>query len=448
MLVFTLLVSLVIGILCALVPAVNESQTNVNMLVNDSAARSGMTIGRNRWRAALVIVEVSFSLVLLIGAGLLMRTFVAKRAVNRGFDERNVVTLDMSLNNPRFDTTAEVADMVRYTERQIKAIPGVNAVAATNALPLLADLQMPFTILEHDQIYGRFNGTATWRSVSPEYFKVFQIRLMRGRMFTDEDNENSARVVLINRAMMHKYWIQINVNPIGDFVQIGRGRAEDPPRQIVGVLVDVNDTGLDREPAMYIPVAQVSDWMNTRNNQLLPIIWTIRTDEAQSSLVPRLQQERVSFSGGQPVAPPITMRQALAASSARYESYLTVLAIFGAIALVLAAAGLYGLMMYSVQNRRKELAIRTALGATPLDVQGMVVKQALRLTVYGVLAGIPLAMALTRVTVSLIFGVQTWDPMTLVIVTLLLCAVSLFAAYVPSLRASQVDPVAALRLDA
>lgn len=445
--VFTLLVSLVIGILSALVPAVNASQTNINMLANDNAARSGMTLGRNRWRAALVIVEMSLSLVLLVGAGLMMRTFVAKRAINRGFDERNVVTLDMSLNNPRFDRTGEVADLVRYTEGQIKAIPGVNAVATTNALPLLAGLQMPFTILEHDQIYGRFNGTATWRSVSPEYFKVFRIRLMRGRMFTDEDNENSARVVLINRAMMHKYWIQINANPIGDFVQIGRGWAEDPPRQIVGVVVDVNDAGLDRDPAMYIPVAQVSDWMNTRNNQLLPLIWTIRTDEAQSSLVPRLQQELVSFSGGQPVAPPTTMRQALAASSARYEFYLTVLAIFGAIALILTASGLYSLMTYSVQNRRKELAIRTALGATPLEIQSMVVKQALRLTVYGVLAGIPLAVALTSITVSSIFGVQTWDPMMLGIVTLLLCVVSLFAAYVPSVRASQVDPVEALRTE-
>jgi hypothetical protein len=178
---------------------VNASQININILANDSAARSGMTLRRNRWRAALVIVEMSLSLVLLIGAGLLMRTFVAKRAINRGFDERNVVALDMSLNNPRFDRTAEVADLVRYTEKQIRAIPGVNAVATTNALPLLADLQMPFTILEHDQIYGRFNGTVTWRSVSSEYFKVFHIRLMRGRMFTDEDNENSARVVLTDR---------------------------------------------------------------------------------------------------------------------------------------------------------------------------------------------------------------------------------------------------------
>jgi putative ABC transport system permease protein len=445
---FTLLVSLVMGILCALVPAVNASRTNISVLANDSAARSGMTIGRNRWRAALVIVEMSLSLVLLVGAGLLMRTFVAKRAINRGFDEQNVVTLDMSLNSPRFDKTAEVGQLIRYTERQIKTIPGVNAAATTNALPLLAGLQMPFAILEHAQVYGRFNGTATWRSVSPEYFKVFQIRVMRGRMFTDDDNENSARVVLINRAMMHKYWIQINANPIGDFIQIGRGWEEDPPRQIVGVVVDVNDAGLDRDPSMYIPAAQVSDWMNARNNRLLPLVWTIRTDEAQSSLIPRLQQELISFSGGQPVARPVTMHEALAASSARYEFYVSVLTLFGAIALVLAASGIYGLMTYSVQRRRKELAIRAAFGATPLDVQAMVVKQALRLTLYGFFAGIPLALVLTQATVSSIFGIQSWDPMTLVIVTLLLCAVSFFAAYLPSLRASHVDPVEALRFEA
>jgi len=199
---------------------------------------------------------------------------------------------------------------------------------------------------------------------------------------------------------------------------------------------------------MYIPAAQVSDSMNARNNQLLPLIWTIRTDEAQTSLVPRLQQELVSFSGGQPVARPVTMHEALAASSARYEFYVTVLTLFGAIALVLAASGIYGLMTYSVQRRRKELAIRAAFGATPLDVQAMVVKQALRLTLYGFLAGIPLALALTRVSVSSIFGIQTWDPMMLAIVTSLLCAVSLFAAYIPSLRASHVDPVEALRFEA
>lgn len=440
---FTLSVSILIGILCSLVPAVNASRTNINVLVNDSAARSEMSLGRNRWRALLVIAEMSFSLVLLAGAGLLMRTFVAKRALNRGFDAQNVVTLDMSLSNPRFEKTARVAQFVRYAEREIRQTPGVKAVATTNALPLLASLPMPFSVIQHDQIYGRFNGTATWRSVSPEYFKVFQIWLLRGRTFTDDDNENAPPVVIINRAMMHKYWQQVDANPIGHFITLGQGR--DSSRQIVGVVADVRDAGLDREPAMYVPVAQVSDWMNARNNQLLPLVWAIRADPALPSPVPRLQDELVSLSGGQAVGRPVSMREALAASSARYEFYLMVLTVFGVIALVLTTSGLYGLMAYSVQHRGKELAIRAALGATPGDVQAMVVKQALRLTLYGVLAGIPLALALTRITVSSIFGFRAWDPATLAYVVLLLCAVSLFAAYLPSVRASRVSPVGALR---
>jgi predicted permease len=394
---------------------------------------------------------MSFSLVLLVGAGLLIRTFVAERAINRGFDEQNVVTLDMSLNNPRFDNTTEVAQLVRYAERRIRAVPGIEAIATTNALPLISSLQMPFHIFEqHEHIYGRYDGTATWRSVSPEYFKVFQIRLLRGRTFTDEDGEDAARVVLINRAMMKRYWPDINANPVGDFIEIGKGMepgSGDPPRQIVGIVVDIRDAGLDHEPSMYVPVAQISDWMNARNNRLQPIIWTIRTNESQPSPVLRLQEELASLSGGQPLGQPGTMHEAVVASSARTEFYLTVLTLFGGIALLLTATGLYGLMAYSVQQRGRELAIRSALGATPIEVQTMVVTQALRLALWGAAAGIPLALALARITISLVFGIQTWDPIMLVLVTLLLCAVSLFAAYVPSIRASHVDPAAALRSD-
>jgi putative ABC transport system permease protein len=450
-LLFALSVSIFIGILCALTPALNASRTAINVLVKDSSSHSGMTLRRNRWRPALVVMEMSFSLVLLVGAGLLIRTFVAERAVNRGFDEQNVVTLNMSLNNPRFDNTTEVAQLVRYAERRVKAVPGVEAIATTNALPLISSLQMPFHIFEqHEHIYGRYDGTATWRSVSPEYFKVFQIRLLRGRMFTDEDDEDAAKVVLINRAMMKRYWPDINANPLGDFIEIGKGLepgSGDPPRQIVGIVVDIRDAGLDREPSVYVPVAQISDWMNARNNGIQPIIWTIRTDKSQPSPVVRIQEELASVSSGQPLGQPGTMHEAVAASSARTEFYLTVLTLFGGMALLLAATGLYSLVAYSVQQRGRELAIRSALGATPIEVQTMVVTQALRLALCGAGAGIPLALALARITISLVFGIQAWDPIMLVLVTLLLCAVSLFAAYVPSIRASHVDPAAVLRFD-
>jgi hypothetical protein len=282
--------------------------------------------------------------------------------------------------------------------------------------------------------------------VSPKYFKVFQIRLLRGRMFTEEDDENAAGVARINRAMMKRYWQEVNANPIGDFITIGEGMGpKDTPRQIVGVVADVRDAGLEREPSMYVPVAQLSDWMNTRNNRLRPIIWTIRTDGTQPLPVGRIQQELASLSGGQPLGRPRTMHEAIAASFARTQFYMTLLTVFAGIALILTASGLYGLMTYSVHQRTEELAIRAALGATPGEVQQMVVTQAFRLTLWGTVAGIPLALALCRITISLIFGIQTWDPVMLALAALLLCLVSLFAAYVPSVRASRVNPAAALR---
>lgn len=438
-------VSILCGAMCVVFPAVKAAGTNINVLVSDSAARSDMTFARNRWRPALVILEMCLSLVLLVGAALLMRTFVARRAINRGFEEQNVLTLDMSLNDPRFDETKQVSQMVRYAESQIRAIPGVEAVATTNALPLLSSLPMPFWVILHEQYYGRFNGTATWRSVSPDYFNVFRITLLRGRFFTDHDGEIAPPVVIINRAMMRMYWQQVNANPIGHFIQLGRGW--DSPRQIVGVVADVHDASLDRDPSMYVPLAQVPDRMNARDNGLFPLVWTIRTDKARTPAETRFQQELIGVSGGQPVAPPVTLHDALAASSARYEFYLMVLTMFAVMALCLTASGLYGLMSYLVQERERELAIRAALGATPLDVQAIVVRQALRLTIFGLLAGIPCALAVTRITVSAIFGIQPWDPLTFGLVTASLCVVSLLAAYVPSLRASRIDPAVALLSD-
>ena len=189
--------------------------------------------------------------------------------------------------------------------------------------------------------------------------------------------------------------------------------------------------------------------MNARNNRLAPMIWAIRVDkEGQSWIAPRLLQELSSALGGQPIGPAITMREAIAASSARIRFYIILLSLFSGAALALTGMGTYSLLSYSVEQRRKELAIRSALGAVPLEVQAIVVTQALRLTAGGTLVGIPLALLLARITISLVFDVRPWDPVVLMLVGLLLCAVSLFAAYLPARRASQCDPAAALRTDA
>jgi predicted permease len=350
---FTLLVSLGTGVLFGLIPALRASRADVSSLVNESAAQSGMGFRHNRGRSALVVAEVSLALVLLAGAGLLIRTFVGVRTVDRGFSEENVLTLETSLANPRFDRTAQVDALVSTTERRLHNIPGVAVAATACALPLEPSLTLPFTVHNQDQTQvGRYHGAASWRSVSPAYFNALRIRLLRGRPFTERDDGNAAGVVLINRAMFKKYWQEVDANPIGDFITIGKGMGganEDEPRQIVGVVADVRDAGLNREPMMYVPASQVPDAINARNNRLLPLTWVVRTEGPTNAAAAAILHE-LRESAGLPVQRVRTLREVVAVSSARTRFYTMVLSLFAAIALLLAAAGLYALMAYAVQQ--------------------------------------------------------------------------------------------------
>jgi putative ABC transport system permease protein len=446
---FTLLVSLFTAILFGLFPALQASRTDVGTLMKDSASQSGMGFRRGRARSALVVTEMALALVLLAAAGLLIRTFIAMRTTDRGFDEKNVLTVRMSLANPHFETTAHVAELVRRTHQRLRTIPGVSATASTSALPLEASVMMPFTIHGHDQsMLGRYHGVSSWHSVSPDYFDVFRIRLLRGRLFTEADGELAAGVMLINRTMYKRYWPEVDANPIGDFVTIGRDMGpglNELPRQVVGIVADVRDAGFNQVPMMYIPEAQVSDAMNARNNRLLPITWVVRT---VGTIPPTaaIQRELREASGGRPTETVRTMHEVVAASSARTGFYIMLLIPFAGIALLLAAVGLYGLLAYSVQQRTQEIGVRMACGAGPEDLRFMVVMEGMRLALLGILIGIPVALALTRVMVSLIFGIPTWDPWVLAAVALLLGAVTLFATGVPAVRATRIDPMEALRV--
>jgi predicted permease len=445
---FTLAISIFSGILFGLVPALNASSNDGSSLIKNDARQSGMGFGRSRGRAALVSVEMALALVLLVGAGMLVKTFVAQRTVNRGFDEQNVLTLEMSLASPQFEKTAQVAALIERAERRVQRIPGVSSVAATSALPLEPSLMLPFEIYKNydRSMVGLYDGAAAWRSISPGFFDVFSIRLLRGRLFNDNDDGQAAGVVLINRAMLKKYWQQIDANPIGDFLIIGKNAGpglEDVPRQIVGVVADVRDAGLDREPMMYVPIAQVQDGINARNIHFLPIIWVVRSSNATPTAA--IQQELHQVSGGISVGRVRTMHQVIAASSARTQFYTTLLTVFAGVALVLAAFGLHGLLAYSVQQRTQEIGIRMALGAGPHDVRSMVVFQGIRLALLGIAVGIPAALGLTRITMSIIFGIQTWDPAVVAGVAVLLGCVALVATYLPALRATRVNPADALR---
>jgi putative ABC transport system permease protein len=449
-LLFTLVVSIVTGIVFGLVPAFSASRTDLNLTLKESGSRSGSGLRQNKARSILVVTEVALALVLLMGAALLIRTFSALRSVNPGFDTRNILTMEMSLAASRFDKTAGVEQLVREAQRRVESLPGVVAVAETCCLPLQGGLGLPFIIEGRPLTQGTSHGGGPWKPVSARYFDVFKIPLVRGRLFTDRDDRGAPGVVLISEGLAKQFWP--NSDPIGQRLTIGKGvgpEFEEPPREIIGIVGDTRDQGLDNKPnpTMYVPVTQINDGVTKLNNGFIPAVWVIRTSVEPFSLSKEIQEELRTASGGLPVAHIRSMDQVRGESTASSDFNLTLLMIFAAVALLLAAIGIYGLMAYSVQQRRQEIGIRMALGATAQDVRGMVVKQGMAMAVAGVLIGIAAALGLTHWMASLLYGVTPRDPLAMASVALLLAGVAFAATYLPARRASRVDPVVSLRYE-
>jgi predicted permease len=449
-LLFTLAVSVLTGILFGLIPAFNVSRADLNLTLKESGQRSGGGLRQNKARSILVISEVALALVLLMGATLLIRTFIALRGVNPGFDTHNVLTMEMSLTGRRFETTAEVNQLVREAERRVASLPGVSSLASTCFVPLQGGFGLPFIIEGRPLTNGPAHGGGSWRTVSPRYFEVFRIPPLRGRMFTDRDDGGGSPIVLINEGLAKQFWP--NSDPVGQRITIGKGMGpefEEPPREIIGIVGDVRNQGLDNnpDPIMYIPVAQVKDGVTALNNRIIPITWAVRTNVEPFSLSREIQMELRAASGGLPVAHIRSMEEVRRESTSRADFNLTLLAIFAGVALLLAAIGIYGLIAYSVQNRTQEIGIRMALGASRQDVRRMVVKQGMMLVLIGVFLGAAAGLGLTRLMVSLLYGVKAADPVSLVSAAAALASVALLATYVPALRASRVDPIVSLRYE-
>jgi len=447
---FTVAVSLFTGILFGLIPALQASQADLSSTLKESSGRSGSGFRQNKARSILVVSEMSLAIVLLIGAALLIRSFLALRTVNPGFDPHGVLTMQMSLTGTRFEKTAGVAQASHDGVERLEALPGVTAAATTCCMPLEGGFGLPLNIVGRPLTNGPYHGGAGWTNVSPRYFDVFKIPLLRGRSFNLRDNAASAPVVIINQALARQLWPKSN--PLNDRIIIGKGMGpefEDPPRRIVGVVGDIHDGGLNRDPRpnMYIPVSQVPDGMTALNARIGPIIWIVRTHGDPRSLSSAIQSELRQASGGLPVARVRTMDEVVVQSTAREDFNMVLLTIFGCSALLLAAIGIYGLMAYSVQQRTQELGIRIALGAKSGDVRNLVIFQGMRLAVVGVLIGTVAAFGLTRLIANLLFGVKAWDPLVFVSVPIILCAVALFAVWLPARRATLIDPADALRYE-
>jgi putative ABC transport system permease protein len=447
---FTLSVSMLTGILFGLFPAVGASRPDLNSTLKESSNRSGTGFHQSKARSLLVISEVSLALVLLIGAALLIRTFLALRNVNPGFEAHNVLTLEMSLTGDRFQKTAGVAQLVRNGRDRMNAIPGVEASASTCCLPLEGGFGLPFIVVGRPVDQQTQRQGIGWMSTSPGYYEVFKIPILRGRDFTDRDVAGAPGVVLINESMAKKYWPK--EDPLGQQIIIGKGvgpQFDEPARQIVGIVGDIHNGGLNRDPfpQMTVPQAQVTDGMTALNARIGPVVWLVRTHTEPHQFISAVSEQLRQASGGFPVARVRSMDDVVVNSTARQSFNMLLLTIFGGAALVLASIGIYGLMAYSVQQRTQEMGIRMALGADRKKIRNLVVWQGMQLAIAGVIVGVCAAFGLTRLIASFLFGVKSWDPIVFVTVPAILTAVALLAVWLPATRASRLDPMEALRVE-
>jgi predicted permease len=447
---FTIAVSLFTGILFGLFPALNASRLDPNSALKDTGNRSGTGFQQSKARSLLVISEVSLAMVLLIGSALLIRTFIALRAVNPGIDTHSVLTLQMSLTGDRYQKTAGVAQLSREGRERLNAIPSVEASASACCLPLGGAFSLPFNIVGRPLGKEAQTGVVGWMNASPGYFSVLKTPVLLGRDFTDSDIAGAPGVVLINQAMAKQFWP--NQNPVGQQMILGVGlgsQFEEPVRQIIGVVGDIHDSGLNRDPRpmMIVPEAQVTDGMTAINASIGPVDWIVRTHGDPHQVVAAVTEQLRLASGGFPVAHVRLMDEIVVRSTARDSFNMLLLTIFGAVALAVAAIGIYGLMAYSVEQRRQEMGIRLALGADRFDVLRLILKEGMRLTTIGILCGLVLSFAATRVLAGLLYGIKPRDPLTFAAVSLFLGAVAFISCYVPALRAASIDPMKSLRAE-
>jgi len=449
-LVFALAVSLLTGILFGLVPALQISRTDLNAELREGSARTSAGARRQRTRNTLVVFETALSLVLLVGAALMIRTFLALRNVQPGFQSAAVLTMSTSLAGQKYETAAGVERLATEVTRRLEALPGVQAATFAFALPLQMGPDLTLSIAgKVPRDGGPVNGDEQYRPVGAHYFQTLGIPLRRGRWFDERDSGTGRWALVINEAMAKKYWP--NENPLGATVTIGKGMGapefDDRPRELVGVVGDVRESGVDRDPppVMYIPIGQEPNGLVALGNRVLPSSWAVRAMGDPAALGRAVQQEVLRVDPDLPVAKVMPMDRVIAKSIGRANFSMTLLGIFGGVALLLAAIGIYGVMSYTVEQRTHELGIRIALGAATPQLLRLVVGQGLVLAGIGVTIGLGASFGVTRVMSSLLYGVKATDPATFAAVAVVLSAVAALACYIPARRATRVDPIVALR---
>jgi len=431
---FTLLITLMTGMIFGIAPAFQSLKININELLKQEGRGISMSSISGQLRQMLIVLQVALSLVLLIASGLMIRSLTHILKVDPGFNPNNLLTLQVTPAGPKYADASQVLNLYQQLIERVRALPGVQIAGATSMLPLSgANLTNGFTI-EGRPLYNNQQYEADYRIITQGYFEGLGTPILTGRDFSDSDQASATPVVIINETLARRYFP--NESPIGKRITITDGRSD--LREIVGVIKDIKHLDLKAEsrPEIYVAFTQ---------NPYLFMTLVMRGHINPQNLVPAIRREVAALDKDLPIYDIKSMDERLIISVAPERFNMILLSIMGGLALILAAVGLYGLMAYLVVQRTQEIGIRMALGALPGSIIKLVVGQGLRLTLVGLGLGLIGALILTKFMASLLYGVGVYDPVTFLVLSLLLAATALIACYVPARRAARIDPIVALR---
>jgi predicted permease len=436
---FTACVSLLTGIVFGAAPALQASKVDLNEALKDGGRSASAGAGRHRLRALLVVAEVALSLVLLVGAGLMIRSFMRLQHVNPGLNPENVLTMTVPLPRAKYREPARQAAFFQRLLERVRALPGVEAAGAASNLPLSGSLWGRSLTVEGRPVLSVGDAPViNYCVVTPEYFRSMGIPMLTGRDVSDGDTNDSPKVTVIDERLAREYWP--DESPLGKRVRYGPPESNEPWFTIIGVVGEVRHQRLDLQTrkTVYVPYQQVADPRMTL---------TVHTTAAPAALADAVRAQVKELDADQPITDVRTMEEVVSRSVWQPRLYTILFGVFAAVALVLASVGIYGVMSYAVSQRTHEIGIRMALGAQAADVLKMVLGQGLMLALIGVAVGTAAAFALTRLMAALLYDVSATDPATFGTIALLLMGVASMACYVPARRAMKVDPMIALRYE-
>ena len=448
-LLFTVVLSVSTGILFRFVARVfKDPSSHINEMLKESAGRSSEGFRRNSARSLLVVAEIAIALVLLIGTAQMIRSFVAERFTNPGFDADKVLAMRISLTGTRFQSTAGLSRLADNSVSRLSTLPGVLAAASTCCVPLDSqnDYLIGDVVIAGRPLDGRSHGSVNITTATPSYFGVLKIPLLEGRGLTGHDNRASEPVVVVSRAFARKFWPDGRVEGEPLKAHLVFPDAPEHRWRIIGIADDIHAAGLGSKvpPIVYFSMAQTPDEL-TEYIVRSPIGWLVRTREDSRAIRSSIQSRLSQASDGLPVTNVHSMNEILARSVAGRQFNMLLLIVLGSSALFLAAVGVYGLIAHSVQQRTHEIGIRVALGAEPGDVRVMVMLQGFRLVMGGVVIGTIGSWVLTHSLENFLFTFKHQDAVVLTTTPILIAIIALLATWIPALRASKLDPVQALR---